>query len=273
MTVDSTLGRLSAERARRSVIRPLDEGGRAEAVALRLREAIALGVLGDGEQLPNEADLSSEIGVSTKTLREALAWLRQEGLIETRRGRTGGSFIRRAKGLTRRIAQERLDQMTAVQIRDLADMHRAVSGTAAFLAAERADQDQLNSLKALADAFAESRDSTERSRLDSRFHIEVAILAQSERLTEAEVDLQTASRDILWVLALSGRDVEKAHAEHVQIWHAIAGQVPDQARSLAEKHVIDNLRRIEQLRLHGPKLRPSSPSTARPGRGEEGARQ
>ena len=78
--------------ARRAVFAPLDDGAlRSEAVVRRVGSAIGLGLLGDGEQLPTEADLATMLTVSTVTLREALAELRKLGLVETRRGR--GMFI------------------------------------------------------------------------------------------------------------------------------------------------------------------------------------
>src|SRR4028118_286256 len=81
--------------ARRAVFAPLDDGAlRSEAVVRRVGSAIGLGLLGDGEQLPTEADLATMLNVSTVTLREALAELRGLGLVETRRGRGGGSFVR-----------------------------------------------------------------------------------------------------------------------------------------------------------------------------------
>ncbi len=73
------------------VFAPVDNTARVHAVVRRLSDAIALGLLGDGEQLPSETDLAAHLGVSTVTLREALMALRQQGLIETRRGRGGGS--------------------------------------------------------------------------------------------------------------------------------------------------------------------------------------
>src|ERR1700685_1470699 len=78
-----------------SLIAPLAVLGRAEEVALRVGQAIRLGLLTDGEQLPSEAEFAAQLGVSAMTLREALAMLRQQGLVETRRGRAGGTFVRR----------------------------------------------------------------------------------------------------------------------------------------------------------------------------------
>ena len=82
----------------RTVFAPLDEGGRAGTVARRLAQAITLGLLLDGERLPAETQLASQFGVSPVTLREALAELREAGLVETRRGRRGGSFIHAPDG-------------------------------------------------------------------------------------------------------------------------------------------------------------------------------
>jgi GntR family transcriptional repressor for pyruvate dehydrogenase complex len=73
---------------------PLDTPGRTEAVINRLRTAVALGVLADGAQLPSEVDLAAQFNVAPGTLREALSALREEGIVETRRGRGGGSFVR-----------------------------------------------------------------------------------------------------------------------------------------------------------------------------------
>ena len=82
-------------RATAAVFAPLESSSRSELVARRLTDAIALGLLPDAKQLPGEADLAHQFGVSTVTIREALSVLRQEGLIETRRGRGGGSFVPR----------------------------------------------------------------------------------------------------------------------------------------------------------------------------------
>ena len=70
-----------------SLIAPLAAAGRAEEVVFRVGQAIQLGLLNDGEQLPPEAEFAGQLGVSAMTLREALAILRQRGLVETRRER------------------------------------------------------------------------------------------------------------------------------------------------------------------------------------------
>jgi GntR family transcriptional regulator len=58
-----------------------------EQVAAEIRRAIAEGEAGPGERLPPAKDLAAVIGVNTNTVLRALRTLRDEGLLEFRRGR------------------------------------------------------------------------------------------------------------------------------------------------------------------------------------------
>ena len=66
--------------------------GRATAVAQQLRERIALGDLPPDGALDSEGALGVRYGVSRVTVRRALAQLRSEGLVESRRG--AGWYLR-----------------------------------------------------------------------------------------------------------------------------------------------------------------------------------
>ena len=79
---------------RAAVFAPLPAARRADAVVRRLSEGIRLGLLVPDEQLPSESELAESFGVSAVTVREALTELRGQGLVTTRRGRNGGSFVR-----------------------------------------------------------------------------------------------------------------------------------------------------------------------------------
>ena len=134
--------------ARRAVFAPLHDGGlRSEAVVRRVVGAISLGLLGDGVQLPTEVDLATMLNVSTMTLREALAELRSLGLVETRRGRGGGSFVRAREDVLGRLAEERLVQLGTTDLRELGDVHAALSGSAARLAAARSSRTEASRLR------------------------------------------------------------------------------------------------------------------------------
>lgn len=56
-------------------------------VAAEIRRAIAEGEAGPGERLPLAKDLAKVLGVNTNTVLRALRALRDEGLLEFRRGR------------------------------------------------------------------------------------------------------------------------------------------------------------------------------------------
>jgi len=79
-----------------------------EQVASAIRRAIADGEAKPGERLPPAKDLSAVLGVNTNTVLRALRMLRDEGLLEFRRGRgisvagtpERGAVVARAKELT-----------------------------------------------------------------------------------------------------------------------------------------------------------------------------
>ncbi|MES1169475.1 MAG: GntR family transcriptional regulator, partial [Leifsonia sp.] len=131
------------------VFAPLDGTGRAELVARRLTDAIVSGLLHDGERLPGEADLARTMGVALVTAREALEVLRENSLVQTRRGREGGSFVTYDRDAAARMLDARLQGHSRIELRDLAVHLCAIAGTAAELAAERASDDDLQSLIAI----------------------------------------------------------------------------------------------------------------------------
>jgi GntR family transcriptional regulator len=61
-------------------------------VAAVMREAILSGEFAPDSMLPSEAQLMTRYGVSRPTVRNAIAALRAEGLIDVRHGK--GSFVR-----------------------------------------------------------------------------------------------------------------------------------------------------------------------------------
>lgn len=84
-----------------------------EQVAGEIRRAIADGEANPGERLPPARDLAAVLGVNTNTVLRALRQLRDEGLLEFRRGRgitvagtpERGAVVAQAKELVR-LARE-----------------------------------------------------------------------------------------------------------------------------------------------------------------------
>ena len=95
-----------------------------EQVAAEIRRAIADGEARAGERMPPAKDLAAVLGVNTNTVLRALRQLRDEGLLDFRRGRgvtvagcpEHGAVVVRAKELVRFARQHgyRLDELVRI---------------------------------------------------------------------------------------------------------------------------------------------------------------
>lgn len=240
----TTAGRQLSVRARQAVFAPLDSLGRAQTVTRRLADAIALGLLRDDEQLPSETDLAATFNVSTVTIREALTVLRQQGLVRTRRGRGGGSFVTAPPDPHAVLLRSRLAATSLADLRDLCDHYVAVTGHAALLAAERAGEDDLTRIRISGERFADATDAGTRRRADGHFHVEIAAAGQSTRLTRAEMDLQTEVGPLLWLPFSDGAAHALAVEQHEAVRAAIAAGDGEAARRLTTLHVREALDRV-----------------------------
>ncbi|KUJ36052.1 putative L-lactate dehydrogenase operon regulatory protein [Streptomyces sp. MBT84] len=235
--------------ARRAVFTPVDTRARVETVVRRLGDAIELGLLADGEQLPGESELAGQLGVSTVTLREALMALRQQGLVTTRRGRGGGSFVSLPADPSEERIRARLAGWGTEELRDLGDHWAAVSGAAARLAAQRTEPDDLQQLRRTLEEFARAEDAAARSRVYGRFHVELAAAAQSARLTREQVALQTEVGSLLCLVLGDDAYREEVADRHRSVISAVQDGAHDSARELAERCVQESTARLIALRL------------------------
>ncbi|WP_218002674.1 FadR/GntR family transcriptional regulator [Nocardia brevicatena] len=232
-----------------AVLSPLEGSGpKTEAVVQRLSAAISLGVMVDGQQLPSETDLAGQLGVSTMTLREALAVLRQQGIVHTKRGRGGGSFICASAEVLEHTSLARLHQMSLPELRDLGDEQFAITGAVAVFAARRGLRSDIVRLRTLADRLKVSTEPVSARRADSRFYIEMAVCAQSTRLTRAQVGLQAELSALFWLPRLELDPAAEATA-HYDLVNAIEREDDTRARELAESHSESRIRRLIALRL------------------------
>ena len=93
-------------------------------VAGEIRRAIADGEAKPGERLPPAKDLAAELGVNTNTVLRALRVLRDEGILEFRRGRgvtvagtpQRGAVTARARELVRFARQQGYQRDELVRI-------------------------------------------------------------------------------------------------------------------------------------------------------------
>ena len=236
---------------------PLETAERGEEIALRLRHSIELGVLEDGVRLPSESELAARMRVSTMTLRTALAELRHLGLLETRRGKGGGSFVRANTG---DIAKAQRDTLAAYSLEDLRDIreYRAfLAGSAATAAAGRSQQVSIGRLASMAAMIETAQTPAEMTRADSRFHIQLAATSGSVLFTRQEIAMQAEVGALVWASASDRRSA--AAKEHRMIVDAIRAGDTTRARDLAEDHVRQDMNRLIDLRMSMEPPPPGSP--------------
>jgi len=144
-----------------------------EHVAERIRRHIALGRIEPGAALPPERELARLFGVGRATVQQAVGLLEADRLIETRRGRAGGSFVR-APDAAATVAEVRA---RAADIVAALDFRLVVEPAAAALAARHRRKAELDELRRLAEPGSRQR--------DTAFHVALAAASHNGFLVEA----------------------------------------------------------------------------------------
>lgn len=195
-----------------ALFQPIGDEGRAELVERRLVDAITRGHLRAGERLPSESDLARSLGVAPVTVREALLALRGRGLVTTRRGRNGGSFVAEHADPVS-FAREAVRSTSRLALRDLGVHYAAITGACVRLAARRADPSEAQQVRRRLERLDELDGEQQRRLLDD-IQIEIVALSQSARLTREQMKLQAELSPYLRLVAHESDD-RRRQAEHL----------------------------------------------------------
>ena len=139
---------------------------------------VAEGRPGPGEKLPNELELSQELGVSRTTLREAIRALVTQGVLEVRRGK--GTFVSEQVGEIEDFGFGGLERVKG-QLRDLFELRSIFEPRAAELACLRATEEELcDILEKGAAVEACIRAGRDRVEADGAFHAAIVRATHNE---------------------------------------------------------------------------------------------
>lgn len=247
------------------IVRPLRLS---EEVSGDLQRRIARAELRPGDRLPTEKALGDAFGVSRAVVREAIARLKADGLIETRQG-SGAFVIEAPKSINLRFWKGAGPELN--ELRDIFELRAMVEGAVAELAAQRRKPGDLKTMAAHLDAMDEAiaggADGTE---ADDNFHIAMARATHNSyigRLVEFLGHHFSDTRKLSW----HGTRRELAHPqeaqrEHRALFEAISQGNAETARRCAQEHLRGTAGRFGiklALDLDGRKSAPAKPRATR----------
>ena len=219
----------------------------------RLITAIATGEFLPGSRLPAERDLAGLLHVGRTSVRAALAVLHDRGLIETQRGRGGGSFVRVQWTSDSHAAVVRTLRSRWSEIQDRLDAMRRLHGAIARAAAERRDDDDIALLRGALDVYGAAPSGREKQIADASLHLAIANAAKNATLKTMllalEQEISIGAPLHLWgepdgMVAAEDR----ALREHALLVDAIVEGDPDSADETARDHARIDLELLEIAR-------------------------
>ena len=171
-------------------------------IAAQVRGMVAGGQLKPGDRLPSERDLALRLQVSRNTLREALRTLEHAGLIEMRKGASGGAFVRTGNTGAIVTGLSDLYHLGAITPQQLTEARIWLTELVVRAACERATDQDLEQLEANVAAAAKANEAgrfDDRQKLNREFHV---ILARSTQNPIIAVTMES-------VMGVFGQFIEK----------------------------------------------------------------
>lgn len=211
----------------------------------RLLTQITAGDYRQNQRLPGEHELAAQFAVSRPVVREALGFLREEGLIYSRQG--AGSFVstrgKESGGLSYAPVE------TIADIQRCYDFRLTIEPDCAFYAAQRRNDAALHALSVTLDRL---RNATEghyhRSDADFAFHVAIAEASNNHYYVSSILALKDQIGVVMKfhgasLLGPSPR-LDGVFHEHETIFSAIRDRDADTARTLMRRHLEGSRDRI-----------------------------
>ncbi len=214
----------------------------ARQVADILQKEISAGLYAPGDQFPSENALAKRLDVSRTVIREALAHLKYDGILESRQG----GRTRVSADLSRSVFRlDENEQEEIVWIGHLYELRLIVESEAAALAAKRATKKEFQKIKKSFHAFEQALEGGEDGYQQSKaFHRSILEASGNPHLSKLVewIDAKLWARPVESML--NQRVTRSIHREHTTLIQAIKERDTDKARKMAQKHVINAAKRF-----------------------------
>jgi DNA-binding FadR family transcriptional regulator len=209
-----------------------------EYVAEQVQRHIALRLIAPGESLPSERELAATFGVGRPTIQHALRLLEADRLVETRRGRRGGTFV---AAPTRDTGA--LDELTVRVLRERGELEqvlvyrRLIEPRVACEAARTRRREDLAAMAAAIDCMAKATSEPAYMRHDTEFHLAIAQATRNRYLMGAIEDVRMRLNDAMSLLPESNTWHRRLSGEHEAIAQAIQARDGNAAEKAMDLHV------------------------------------
>lgn len=218
------------------VLRPVRAGNGFEEALEQILQVVRLGLVPGGERLPAERELAERLGISRVTLREVLKVLQDQGLVESRRGRYGGTFVLPRGDAGAGGEDELRRRISAVDIEDVLRFREVLEVGAAGLCAQHGlSGEQADRLR---EALTRTQDAPlpDYRRLDTLLHLTLAELCGSPTLTSQYAAVRSKVNDLLDCIPLLVRNLEHSQRQHAALVDAVLDGDADGAREMMREH-------------------------------------
>ncbi|MFK3937811.1 FadR/GntR family transcriptional regulator [Alkalihalobacillus sp. NPDC078783] len=203
----------------------------------QLEEAIILKEFLSNEQLPSERELSTLFNCSRLVLREALAALEQQGLIEKRLGAKGGTFVLP----TTKQSNHRSSSVIESSWKDLIDVFEyrsIIEPEAARLAALKITDEELDSLQLILDQSQHQLIEREEFRsLDVKFHLILGQASGNSYLENAIRKIRTRINPALDLMPYSNEVKTKTITDHKHLLAALHERNSSLTKDMMFNHI------------------------------------
>ncbi len=224
-----------------TVFKPIKPKKISEEIVEQIKKLITAGDLKPGERIPSERELSTMLGVSRPSVREAIMVLEAMGFLESRQG--GGTYVR---SLTEVAIADPLSSIVGSKepqiLYALTEVRMGLETWSAYLAARRATDAQIARMRELYEIMEKqaARGGWD-AEVDARFHYTITAATQNTIQIHVLDTIHSLFQTTIMV-ALTEFYQKEGYLElllqhHRDILEAIEAREPERAREAMRVHL------------------------------------
>ncbi len=201
----------------------------------QIRNLISQGKLKPGDRLLPERELIRKFDVSRPSLREALNSLITMGFLEIKGKRT---FIKSVTSESMQNPLSLLIKADTQKLFDLIEVRKAIEAWGAFLAAQRATEEDIKQLENIIEEMKKAYEEGQSwEKQDADFHLSIAQATHNTIQTHMMSTIYDLLRESMAKVFKDRAKVKKLLDHHQRIFNAIKNHSPDKARERTLEHL------------------------------------